>query len=93
MNFYIDPYSHVQNQTRATEKQIKEEFEELREFLRREEEERLATLQKDDKEKKELVKKKSDSIARDILTFSHAVIAIENEIASSDVNFLQVSRS
>lgn len=92
MNFYTDPYSHVQNQTQATEKQIKEEFEELWEFLRREEEERLATLQKDDKEKKELVKKKSDSIARDILTFSHAVIAIENEIASNDVNFLQVSR-
>uniref|UniRef100_A0AAZ1X007 Tripartite motif containing 35-12 n=1 Tax=Oreochromis aureus TaxID=47969 RepID=A0AAZ1X007_OREAU len=79
MIFYTDPYSH----------QIKEEFEELREFLRREEEERLATLQKEDKEKKELVKKKSDSIARDILTFSHAVIAIENEIASNDVNFLQ----
>ncbi|XP_005942339.1 E3 ubiquitin-protein ligase TRIM39 [Haplochromis burtoni] len=84
-----DTTVHIKNQTQATEKQIKEEFEELREFLRREEEERLATLQKDDKEKKELVKKKSDSIARDILTFSHAVIAIENEIASNDVNFLQ----
>uniref|UniRef100_A0A3B4WP77 RING-type E3 ubiquitin transferase n=1 Tax=Seriola lalandi dorsalis TaxID=1841481 RepID=A0A3B4WP77_SERLL len=51
---------------------------------------RLASLQQEDEEKRELVKKKSDSITRDILTFSHAVIAIENEIASSDALFLQV---
>lgn len=80
-----------QNQTQATEKQIREEFEELRGFLQREEEARLDALRQEDEEKKELVKKKSDSISRDILTFSHAVIAIENEIASSDVLFLQVN--
>ncbi|KAM9393150.1 E3 ubiquitin-protein ligase TRIM35-like [Pholidichthys leucotaenia] len=84
-----DTTVHIKNQTQATEKQIKEEFEQLREFLRREEEARLAALQQEDEEKKALVKKKSESITRDILTFSHAVIAIENEIASSNVLFLQ----
>ncbi|KAF0032805.1 E3 ubiquitin-protein ligase TRIM35 [Scophthalmus maximus] len=84
-----DTTVHMKNQTQATEKQIREEFEQLREFLRREEAARLAALQQEDEEKKELVKKKSDSITREILTFSHAVIAIENEIASSDALFLQ----
>lgn len=79
-----------QNQTQATEKQIKEEFEQLREFLQKEETARLAALQQEDEEKKELVKKKSDGITSGILTFSHAVIAIENEIASSDALFLMV---
>lgn len=89
---HVEPYFHVcQNQTQATEKQIKEEFAQLREFLQKEEVARLAALQQEHEEKKELVKKKSDSITRDILTFSQAVIAIENEIASSDALFLQVS--
>ncbi|XP_049417789.1 E3 ubiquitin-protein ligase TRIM35 [Epinephelus fuscoguttatus] len=84
-----DTTVHIKNQTQATEKQIKEEFEQLREFLQREETARLAALRQEDEEKKELVKKKSESITRGILTFSHAVIAIENEIASSDALFLK----
>ncbi|XP_069559075.1 E3 ubiquitin-protein ligase TRIM39-like [Brachyistius frenatus] len=84
-----DTTVHIKNQTRATEKQIREQFEQLREFLQREEEARLAVLQQEDEDKRELVKKKSESITRDILTFSHAVIAIENELASSDALFLQ----
>uniref|UniRef100_A0A3B4YYX3 E3 ubiquitin-protein ligase TRIM39-like n=1 Tax=Stegastes partitus TaxID=144197 RepID=A0A3B4YYX3_9TELE len=84
-----DTTVHIKNQTQATEKQIREEFEQLREFLQKEEAARLAVLQKEDEERKDLVKRKSDSITRDILTFSHAVIAIENEIASSDALFLQ----
>ncbi|KAM4534688.1 E3 ubiquitin-protein ligase TRIM35-like [Fundulus diaphanus] len=84
-----DTTVHIKNQTEATEKHIRQEFQELREFLEREEEARLAALQEEDEEKKELVRKKSDSITRDILTFSHAIIAIENDIASSDAQFLQ----
>ncbi|XP_074512555.1 E3 ubiquitin-protein ligase TRIM39-like [Sebastes fasciatus] len=84
-----DTTVHMKSQTQATEKQIKEEFEQLREFLQKDETARLAALQLEDEEKKELVKKKSESITRGILTFSHAVIAIENEIASSDALFLK----
>lgn len=64
-------------------------FKQLREFLEEEETTRLAALQEESEEKKELVKKKSDSISSCILTFSHAVIAIENEIASNDALFLK----
>ncbi|XP_071778964.2 E3 ubiquitin-protein ligase TRIM35-like [Centroberyx gerrardi] len=84
-----DTTVHIKTQSQATERQIREQFEQLRQFLQKEETDRLATLQEEDEEKKQLVKKKSDSITRDILTLSHAVIAIENEIASSDALFLQ----
>ncbi|XP_034449189.1 E3 ubiquitin-protein ligase TRIM39 [Hippoglossus hippoglossus] len=86
---FDDTTVHIKNQIQATEKQIKEEFEQLRTFLQKEEASRLAALQQEDEEKRELVKRKSDGITREILTFSHAVIAIENEIASSDALFLQ----
>ncbi|XP_037544989.1 E3 ubiquitin-protein ligase TRIM39 [Nematolebias whitei] len=84
-----DTTVHIKNQTRSTEEKIRQDFEQLREFLEREEAERLAALEQEDVEKRELVKKKADSITRDILAFSHAVIAIENEIASSDWVFLR----
>ncbi|XP_074552642.1 E3 ubiquitin-protein ligase TRIM35-like [Halichoeres trimaculatus] len=84
-----DTTVHIKNQTQATEKQIKEEFQQLRDFLQQEEEARLEALKQEDEEKKELVKRKSDCITSGILTFSHAVIAIENEIASSDALFLK----
>lgn len=83
----------LQNQTQATEARIKGELEQLREFLQREEEARLATLQQESEEKKELVRKKSEGITSGILSFSHAVIAVENEIASADVVFLKVGLS
>ncbi|KAM3864238.1 E3 ubiquitin-protein ligase TRIM35-like [Diretmus argenteus] len=83
-----DTTVHIKNQTQATERQIREEFEQLRQFLQKEETARLAALQEEDEEKKQRVKKKADGITRDILTLSHAIIAIENEIASSDALFL-----
>ncbi|XP_040045734.2 E3 ubiquitin-protein ligase TRIM35 [Gasterosteus aculeatus] len=84
-----DTTVHIKNQTEATEKQIKEEFEQLREFLQKEETARLDALQQEEEEKKELQRKRSESITKGILIFSHAVIAIENEIASSDALFLK----
>ncbi|XP_061761147.1 E3 ubiquitin-protein ligase TRIM35 isoform X1 [Nerophis ophidion] len=84
-----DTTVHIQNQAQASEKQVREDFEQLRDFLQKEEAARLAALQQEEEEKRELVRKKSESITRDILTFSHAVIAVENEIASGDALFLQ----
>ncbi|XP_034394513.1 E3 ubiquitin-protein ligase TRIM39 isoform X1 [Cyclopterus lumpus] len=84
-----DTTVHIKSQTQATEKQIQQDFEHLREFLQAEERARLAALQQEDEEKNELVRKKSENITRGILTFSHAVIAIENEISSSDALFLK----
>uniref|UniRef100_A0A672P677 E3 ubiquitin-protein ligase TRIM39-like n=1 Tax=Sinocyclocheilus grahami TaxID=75366 RepID=A0A672P677_SINGR len=76
-----------------TEKQIHEEFEELRQFLLKEEAARIAVLAEEEETKKQTMKKKTDIIACDILTFSQAVMAIENEIANADSLFLQVTCS
>uniref|UniRef100_A0A671MK99 Tripartite motif containing 35-12 n=1 Tax=Sinocyclocheilus anshuiensis TaxID=1608454 RepID=A0A671MK99_9TELE len=76
-----------------TEKQIHKEFEELRQFLLKEEAARIAVLAEEEETKKQTMKKKTDIIARDILTFSQAVMAIENEIANADSLFLQVTCS
>lgn len=59
-------------------------------FLQKEEAARITLLQEEEEQKKLIMKKKTDGITRDILTFSHAVIAVENEIAASDTQFLQV---
>lgn len=80
-----------QNQRQQTEKQIREEFEELRQFLQKEEAARIALLAEEEEAKKQIMKKKTDGITHDILTFSHTVVAIENEIASENSVFLQVS--
>ncbi|XP_030646084.1 tripartite motif-containing protein 35-like [Chanos chanos] len=80
---------HIKNQRQQTEKQIREQFQELYQFLQREEASRIALLVEEEEQKKQLMKKKADGITRDILILSHAVIAIENEIASSDTLFLE----
>uniref|UniRef100_A0A673NCR8 E3 ubiquitin-protein ligase TRIM39-like n=1 Tax=Sinocyclocheilus rhinocerous TaxID=307959 RepID=A0A673NCR8_9TELE len=82
-----------ENQRQQTEKQIHKEFEELRQFLLKEEAARIAVLAEEEETKKQTMKKKTDIIARDILTISQAVMAIENEIANADSLFLQVTCS
>lgn len=59
-------------------------------FLQEEEAARIDLLQGEEEHKRHIMKKKTDSITQDILTLSHAVIAVENQIASSDTQFLQV---
>ncbi|XP_056308220.1 E3 ubiquitin-protein ligase TRIM39 [Danio aesculapii] len=80
---------HIKNQRQQTEKQIHEEFEELRQFLLKEESARIALLAEEEETKKQAIKKSSDTISHNISTFSQAVVAIENEIANDDSLFLQ----
>ncbi len=57
----------------------------------KEEAARIAVLAEEEETKKQTMKKKSDTIARDILIFSQAVVVIENEIDNSESLFLQVT--
>ncbi|XP_038845236.1 tripartite motif-containing protein 35-like [Salvelinus namaycush] len=88
-----DTTVHMKSQTQQTENHIREEFEQLRQFLQNEEEARIAILQEEDEQKRHLVRKKAEGITADILTLSHAIIAIDNDIASSDALFLQNYRN
>ncbi|XP_062846918.1 E3 ubiquitin-protein ligase TRIM39 [Trichomycterus rosablanca] len=80
---------HIKNQREEAEKQIREEFAEIRQFLDKEESARMALLDDEEEEKKELMKKKTDNITRDILTYTHAIKSVEDEITNSDCVFLQ----
>ncbi|KAL0993244.1 hypothetical protein UPYG_G00105140 [Umbra pygmaea] len=83
-----DTTVHIKNQTQQTEKNIREEFEQIKVFLQKEEEARIAVLQEEDQQKRLLVRRNTEALTRDILSLSHAIIAIDNEIESSDALFL-----
>ncbi|XP_035253336.1 tripartite motif-containing protein 35 [Anguilla anguilla] len=84
-----DTTVHIKSQTQRTEQRLKEEFEQLHDFLRAEEAARLAALQEEQERKRLVVKKRTENVTREILSLSHAVIAIDSEIATNDVLFLQ----
>lgn len=79
-----------QNQRQQAEKQIREDFAEIRQFLEKQERARIALLTEEEDEKLLLMKKNTDNLSRDILTFSHTVRTVDEEIANSDSVFLQV---
>ncbi|KAL4659205.1 tripartite motif-containing protein 35-like [Arapaima gigas] len=86
---YDDMAVHIKNQLQWTERQMKEEFEQLHQFLRKEEADRMAALKEEHENKRQLVKKKTECLTRDIMSLSHVIITIDNEISTSDAHFLQ----
>uniref|UniRef100_A0A3B3SE52 Tripartite motif containing 35-12 n=1 Tax=Paramormyrops kingsleyae TaxID=1676925 RepID=A0A3B3SE52_9TELE len=83
--------SHFQSQSQHTEKKIKEEFEELHQFLREEEEARLTTLRMEGMEKSERMKEKIDNISKQVSTLSEKIRDIEKAMGAEDVSFLKCS--
>ncbi|XP_046872210.1 E3 ubiquitin-protein ligase TRIM35-like isoform X2 [Hypomesus transpacificus] len=79
----------LQVQTQHTERQIKEEFKKLHQFLQEEEEARIAALRKEEKQKSQMMKKKIKGLSREISTLSHTITAIEEELRAEDISFLQ----
>ena len=80
----------LQIQTRQTERQIKEEFKKLHKFLQEEEEARIDSLRKEEKQKSQMMKEKIEGLSREISTLSHTIRAIEEELRAEDISFLQV---
>ena len=83
-------YNCTQTQTQHTEKQIKEEFEELHQFLRDEEAARLAALREEEEQKSEMMTKKIEKMSREISTLSETIRAIKEKMGADDITFLQV---
>lgn len=83
-HFYSDP----QRQSRTTEMKIKEEFEELRRYLKTEEANMLAALKREESQKVHLIQTITET-RRDALSLSDSVKKME-ELAS-DASFLTVS--
>ncbi|XP_071403547.1 E3 ubiquitin-protein ligase TRIM39-like isoform X2 [Centroberyx affinis] len=80
---------HIKVQARHTERQIKEKFKKLHQFLQEEEEARISALREEEKQKSQTMKEKIEGLSREIAALSDTVRAIEKELRAEDVSFLQ----
>ncbi|KAL3044421.1 hypothetical protein OYC64_012832 [Pagothenia borchgrevinki] len=79
---------HIQVQARRTERQIKEQFKELHQFLEEEEEARVAALREEEEQKRKMMEEKRKAVSREIAALSHIVRATEEVLRAEDVSFL-----
>ncbi|KAF7647845.1 hypothetical protein LDENG_00165690 [Lucifuga dentata] len=79
---------HIQVQARHTERQIKEEFQKLHQFLQEEEEARMAALREEEEQKSQKMKEKIEALSREIAALSDTIRATEKELRAEDVSFL-----
>ncbi|KAM4741027.1 E3 ubiquitin-protein ligase TRIM39-like [Anableps anableps] len=79
---------YMKVQARHTERQIKEQFEKLHQFLAEEEEARLAALREEEQQKRGMMEEKMEALSREIAALSDTVRATEEELRAEDVSFL-----
>lgn len=81
--------AYVNVQALYTQIQIEEQFKKLYKFLQEEEKARIKALKAEEEEKSQILMDKIDDLSRDIAAISGSVSAIENELATGSVSFLQ----
>ncbi|XP_075952258.1 E3 ubiquitin-protein ligase TRIM35-like [Anarhichas minor] len=79
---------HMKVQARRTERQIKEQFKKLHQFLEEEEEARMAALREEEEQKSQMMKEKMEALSREIAALSDTVRATEDELRAENVSFL-----
>ncbi|XP_056091994.1 E3 ubiquitin-protein ligase TRIM35-like [Rhinichthys klamathensis goyatoka] len=79
---------YIKRQSQHTETQIKEAFEKLHQFLENEEAASLTALRREDKQKSEIIKKKIEEITSGMLSLSHIIESIEDQLRRNDFTFL-----
>ncbi|XP_076119272.1 zinc-binding protein A33-like [Alosa pseudoharengus] len=84
---------HIETQAHHTEKQIKEEFVKLHQFLRDEEAARIAALREEEEQKSQMMKEKIEKMSREISTLSDTIRTIEEEMGADDITLLQSYKS
>ncbi|XP_046896691.1 E3 ubiquitin-protein ligase TRIM39-like isoform X1 [Hypomesus transpacificus] len=80
---------HIKNQAQQTEMQIKKEFEKLHQFLHDEEKVRIAALREEEELKSQLMREKIEEMSRYFQSLSETIRAIEEELKTDDISFLQ----
>ncbi|KAL7864029.1 hypothetical protein AOLI_G00154490 [Acnodon oligacanthus] len=80
-------------QAQHTERQIKEEFEKLHQFLRDEEAARIAALKEEEEQKSRMMRRKIEEMNGEISALSDTIRNIEKEMEAEDVLFLQNFKS
>uniref|UniRef100_A0A7N8YQZ0 Uncharacterized protein n=1 Tax=Mastacembelus armatus TaxID=205130 RepID=A0A7N8YQZ0_9TELE len=84
---------HIHFQARHTEKQIKEQFQKLHQFLQEEEEARITALREEEEQKSQMMKEKIEALSREITALSDTIRATEEELRAEDISFLQTYKA
>uniref|UniRef100_UPI0037E77D47 nuclear factor 7, brain-like n=1 Tax=Semicossyphus pulcher TaxID=241346 RepID=UPI0037E77D47 len=80
---------YIKTQARHTERQIKEQFKKLHQFLQQEEEARISALREEEAQKSWIMKEKIEALNREIAAFSDTIKAAEEKLRVDDVSFMQ----
>ncbi|CAJ1051255.1 uncharacterized protein LOC120557137 [Xyrichtys novacula] len=80
---------HNQVQCRHTERQIKQQFKKLHQFLEEEEEARLSALREEEEQKSQRMKEQMEALSRDIAALSDTIRVTEDQLRAEDVSFLK----
>lgn len=81
--------AHIKIQARDTERQIKDEFKKLHQFLQEEEKARISALKAEEGQKSRVMKEKMEVLSRDIAALTDKVKATEEALQADDVSFLK----
>uniref|UniRef100_UPI0037E79B71 nuclear factor 7, brain-like n=1 Tax=Semicossyphus pulcher TaxID=241346 RepID=UPI0037E79B71 len=85
---YNEVTQHSKKQLSSTERQIRGEFNKLHQFLREEEESRLAALREEEEQKGKTVSREMRRIQEQISSLSDSISAVEEELQKHNVPFL-----
>ncbi|XP_067431970.1 zinc-binding protein A33-like [Thunnus thynnus] len=85
---YNEVIQHSKKQLLSTEKQIRAEFNKLPQFLKEEEESRLAALREEEEQKGKTISREMNRIQEQISSLSDSISAVEEDLQKHKVSFL-----
>ncbi|XP_013122952.2 nuclear factor 7, brain [Oreochromis niloticus] len=85
---YNEMIQHMKKQLLSTERQIRAEFNKLQQFLKEEEESRLAALREEEEQKGRTISREMKMIEEQISSLSDSICAVEEELQKHSVPFL-----
>ncbi|XP_059193131.1 zinc-binding protein A33-like [Centropristis striata] len=85
---YNEVTQHSKKQLLSTERQIRAEFNKLHQFLKEEEESRLAALREEEEQKGKTISREMKRIQEQISSLSDSISAVEEELQKHKVPFL-----
>ncbi|XP_028269401.1 nuclear factor 7, ovary-like [Parambassis ranga] len=85
---YNEMSQHVKKQLLSTERQIRAEFNKLHQFLKEEEESRLAALREEEEQKRKTLSREMKRIQQQMSSLSDSISAVEEELQKQQVSFL-----
>ncbi|KAK5613598.1 hypothetical protein CRENBAI_019027, partial [Crenichthys baileyi] len=84
---YDEVIQHSKKQVLSTERQIRAEFNKLHQFLKEEEESRLAALREEEKQKGKTISREMKRIQEQISFLSDSISAVEEDLQKDNMSF------